>query len=260
MRLADAGSLSVSGRRHFLKLAARAMRQILNDAARARNAQKRGGDWKQVTLEGDLAGAESEPWDVIDLHDALERLAALDPELERLVELRFFAGLTVAEAASALDISPGKRPRTGPRSGSGSARSWTQERRRPAIPAGRSDSILPGRPRSALAVRPSNPYRGFLLVAQALLEAGHGRGHVPPVRRFSVAWGARDPEVKCVRTRRRGSAVREGGDCRPCACAAVHQLTVPPTFAMISRGKEHNTIQNIGAGISNTGIRALFSW
>lgn len=108
MRLADAGSLSVSGRRHFLKLAARAMRQILIDAARARNAQKRGGEWKRVTLEGDLAGAESEPWDVIDLHDALERLAALDPELERLVELRFFAGLTVAEAASALDISPRK--------------------------------------------------------------------------------------------------------------------------------------------------------
>lgn len=108
VRLADAGTLSVTGRRHFLRLAARAMRQILVDAARVRNAEKRGGGWQRVTLEGDLAGAEDNLWDVIDLHDALSRLAELSPELERLVELRFFTGLTVDEAAETLRISPRK--------------------------------------------------------------------------------------------------------------------------------------------------------
>lgn len=108
LRLADAGTLSVSGRSHFLRLAARAMRQILVDSARARDAQKRGGEWKRVTLDGDLAGAEEAPWELIDLHEALERLAALDPDLERLVELRFFTGLTVDEAAEVLEVSPRK--------------------------------------------------------------------------------------------------------------------------------------------------------
>ena len=108
VRLADAGTLSVTGRRHFLRLAARSMRQILVDAARARNAEKRGGDWQRVTLEGDLAGAEDNPWDVIDLHNALGRLADLAPDLERLVELRFFTGLTVDEAAEVLGVSPRK--------------------------------------------------------------------------------------------------------------------------------------------------------
>ncbi|MGH7671210.1 MAG: ECF-type sigma factor [Gemmatimonadaceae bacterium] len=108
VRLADAGTLSVTGRRHFLRLAARAMRQILVDAARARNAEKRGGDWQRVTLDGNLAGAEDHAWDVVDLHDALSRLAELAPELERLVELRFFAGLTVDEAAETLGVSPRK--------------------------------------------------------------------------------------------------------------------------------------------------------
>jgi len=108
VRLADAGPISVEGRRHFLRLAARAMRQVLVDSARAHGARKRGGGWRRVTLQGDLAGAETDPWDVIDLHDALSRLAELDPELERLVELRFFTGLTVDEAAEALGVSPRK--------------------------------------------------------------------------------------------------------------------------------------------------------
>ena len=108
VRLADAGPLSVNGRRHFLRVAARAMRQVLIDSARARGAGKRGGDWQRVTLDGELAGAEDRPWDIVALHDALSNLAALDPELERLVELRFFTGLTVDEAAAALGVSPRK--------------------------------------------------------------------------------------------------------------------------------------------------------
>lgn len=108
VRLADAGPISVNGRRHFLRLAARAMRQVLVDAARARGARKRGGGWQRVTLEGDLAGAQETPWDVVALHEALTSLAELDPDLERLVELRFFTGLTVDEAADALGVSPRK--------------------------------------------------------------------------------------------------------------------------------------------------------
>jgi RNA polymerase sigma factor (TIGR02999 family) len=108
IRLAESGPIDVSGRRHFLRLAARAMRQILVDSARTHNAQKRGGGWQRVTLQGDLAGAEARTWDVLDLNQALERLSNLDPALERLVELRFFAGLTVDEAAEALGVSSRK--------------------------------------------------------------------------------------------------------------------------------------------------------
>ena len=108
IRLADAGSLSVNGRHHFLRLAARAMRQILVDAARTRDAQKRGGAWQRVTLNDDVADASMNTWDVLHLHDALTRLAELDPDLGRLVELRFFTGLTVSEAAEALGVSPRK--------------------------------------------------------------------------------------------------------------------------------------------------------
>lgn len=108
LRLADSGPLSINGRRHFLRLAARAMRQILVDSAREHGAQKRGGGWQRVTLDGNLAGAQNRPWDVVALHRALERLAALEPRLEQLVELRFFTGLTMNEAADALGVSPRK--------------------------------------------------------------------------------------------------------------------------------------------------------
>lgn len=108
IRLADAGPLSVEGRGHFLGLAARAMRQVLVDSARARGAAKRGGDWRRVTLDANQVGADPADVDVLALNRALERLANLDPELERLVELRFFTGLTVTEAATVLTISPRK--------------------------------------------------------------------------------------------------------------------------------------------------------
>lgn len=108
MRLADAGTLSLAGRRHFLRLAARAMRQVLVDSARARHARKRGGEWRRVTLDTDIAAAEPDSWDVLHLHEVLGRLAELNPQLERLVELRFFTGLSVKEAAETLGISPRK--------------------------------------------------------------------------------------------------------------------------------------------------------
>lgn len=108
LRLASAGRLTVNGRAHFLRIAARTMRQILVDAARARGAQKRGGGWQRVTLDPGQAAASEVDLDVVELHEALERLAELDAELERLVELRFFTGLTVDEAAEVLGVSPRK--------------------------------------------------------------------------------------------------------------------------------------------------------
>lgn len=108
VRLAEAGEMSVEGKGHFLGLAARAMRQVLVDSARARGAAKRGGAWQRVTLDANQVGVDAESVDILSLHQALERLEKLDPELERLVELRFFAGMTVAEAAEVLAISPRK--------------------------------------------------------------------------------------------------------------------------------------------------------
>lgn len=108
LRLADGGSMEWASRTHFFRVAGRAMRQVLVDEARRRNAGKRGGDWRRVTLEPNLLADTAEERGVLDLHEALERLGELDPALERLVELRFFAGLTVEEAAAALGVSPRK--------------------------------------------------------------------------------------------------------------------------------------------------------
>ena len=108
IRLAEAGTLSVEGRQHLLGLAARAMRQVLVDSARARGAEKRGGGWDRVTLDADHVGTAALDVDVLALHEVLERLGERDRTLERLVELRFFTGLTVDEAASVIGISPRK--------------------------------------------------------------------------------------------------------------------------------------------------------
>ena len=105
LRLVDQTRISWQDRRHFMGVAARAMRQILVDHARRRGAEKRGGGWERVTLE-DLDGpAASEDYEVLRLHEALERFAALDPRAARVVELRTFGGLTVEEAAAVLEVS-----------------------------------------------------------------------------------------------------------------------------------------------------------
>ena len=98
-------------RTHFLAIAALSMRQILVQRARARHAEKRGGrDAERITLdESVIADRPSEATggvDVLELDAALEKLAALDPQQARIVELRYFGGLTVEETAEALDISP----------------------------------------------------------------------------------------------------------------------------------------------------------
>jgi RNA polymerase sigma factor (TIGR02999 family) len=95
-------------RTHFIAIAAIAMRRLLVERARARAAAKRGGGRVQVTLDDRLLGAASagEPADLIALDVALTKLAALDAQQARLVELRYFGGLSVEETAEALGISP----------------------------------------------------------------------------------------------------------------------------------------------------------
>lgn len=91
-------------RAHFCAVAAKAMRQILVDRARARHAQKRGGAWERVTLTGMAAGVDATV-DVVALETALSRLEALDPRPAHVVMLKFFGGMAVEEIAEHLGVS-----------------------------------------------------------------------------------------------------------------------------------------------------------
>jgi RNA polymerase sigma factor (TIGR02999 family) len=96
-----------NGRAHFFGVAAKAMRSILVDHARARGRAKRGGGAALVTLtEIADSGGGGRPLDVLELDEALARLGELDPRKGSLVELRYFAGLSIEEASEALGISP----------------------------------------------------------------------------------------------------------------------------------------------------------
>jgi RNA polymerase sigma factor (TIGR02999 family) len=107
LRLIPDRSLRWNDRAHFLALVARSMRQILVERARARHAEKRGGPGGgPVTLHDELLGNAERTVDVLALDEALGQLAVLDPRQARLVELRFFGGLTVGEAAEAMSVSP----------------------------------------------------------------------------------------------------------------------------------------------------------
>jgi RNA polymerase sigma factor (TIGR02999 family) len=99
--------VSWQNRAHFFGMAAQFMRRILVDHARGRHAAKRGGEAAcKLTLDEGIAIASQRDVDVIALDGALERLASLDPQQARIVELRFFAGLSIEETAEVLDISP----------------------------------------------------------------------------------------------------------------------------------------------------------
>ena len=106
LRLMASNSLAPASRAHFLGIAANAMRQILVERARARHAQKRQGHRRRVTLDEGMLRDAGRPIDIEALDEALTRLAARHPDYARIVELRFFAGLTVEEAADVLEISP----------------------------------------------------------------------------------------------------------------------------------------------------------
>ena len=105
LRLVDETSVDWNGRTHFFALAARAMRRILVDEARKRHSVKRGGDLKRITFSAEGTPAEAQLVDVLALEEALTRLGALDERANRVVELRFFAGLRVEETAHVLGVS-----------------------------------------------------------------------------------------------------------------------------------------------------------
>jgi RNA polymerase sigma factor (TIGR02999 family) len=107
LRLVGQSAVAWKGRAHFFGVAAKAMRSILVDHARARNAAKRGGSARAMTLDdaGGLAGPQASV-DVVALHEALERLAEVDSRKSQLVELRYFGGLGIDEVAAVLGVSP----------------------------------------------------------------------------------------------------------------------------------------------------------
>ena len=104
MRLFKTGSPEWQSTDHFLGIAARTMRQILVDHARAKGAEKRGGAQARVTLT-DAVGSVPFDMDIIDLHDALKRLEKLNESHARVIDLRYFWGLKVSEVAAVLDCS-----------------------------------------------------------------------------------------------------------------------------------------------------------
>jgi RNA polymerase sigma factor (TIGR02999 family) len=105
VRLAEGEAIDWKNRGHFLALACRAMRRLLVDHARARQAAKRGGAFQQVTLGGELAAVDANRAELLAVHEALKRLEAIEPRQSRVVEMRYFAGLSLEEAASALGVS-----------------------------------------------------------------------------------------------------------------------------------------------------------
>ncbi len=105
LRLAKDSELQLADRAHLLAICARTMRRILIDHARSRRADKRGGDQALVTLSDDRHANAGSEIDVLDLHDALESLAKVNERSQRVVELRFFGGLTTHETAEVLGVS-----------------------------------------------------------------------------------------------------------------------------------------------------------
>ena len=107
LRLAQGRTPAFKDRTHFVAIAAISMRRLLVERARARGAKKRGGAQIRVTLDDRLLGTDTGPsLDLVALDTALTELARLDPQQARIVELRFFGGLSVEETADALGISP----------------------------------------------------------------------------------------------------------------------------------------------------------
>jgi RNA polymerase sigma factor (TIGR02999 family) len=106
LRLVNARQVSWQNRAHFFALSAQVMRRILVDSARAHRDQKRGGGTYKVTLDEAFVGSQEKSQDLVALDDLLKTLAEVDPRKNRVVELRFFGGLSVEETAEVLKISP----------------------------------------------------------------------------------------------------------------------------------------------------------
>ena len=105
LKLADQLQVDWQSREHFYAIAARAMRQVLIDYARKRNAEKRGGDWDRTSLDNKGLGFDAPLADLLALDQALDRLSGIDERLRRIVEYRFFCGLTEKETADLLGVT-----------------------------------------------------------------------------------------------------------------------------------------------------------
>ncbi len=106
LRLVDQTQTRWQNKAHFYGIAAQMMRRILADHARGHNAAKRGAGMPELELNEAMAQAQSRSVDVIDLEEALQKLEKLDPQQGKIVELRFFSGLSIEDTANVLGISP----------------------------------------------------------------------------------------------------------------------------------------------------------
>lgn len=105
LKLVEQSRIAWSDRGHFLALASVAMRHVLVDRAKARLANKREGGLIRVTLDNEFVASEEQPEVMLEINDAVDRLAAVDPRLAQVVECRFFGGLSEEETADALEIT-----------------------------------------------------------------------------------------------------------------------------------------------------------
>jgi len=106
MKMIDITQVSWQNKAHFIGVAANQMRRILVDHARTHNAQKRGGEFQILTLNEEIDKADEQSTDLIALDDALTELAKMDAVKAKIVELRYFGGLTTDETAEVLGVSP----------------------------------------------------------------------------------------------------------------------------------------------------------
>jgi RNA polymerase sigma factor (TIGR02999 family) len=107
VRLVDQKNVRWQNRAHFFGIAAQMMRRILVDYARSRNYAKRGGGATEISLDEALIVSDERSAEVVNVHEALERLAEFDRRKSQIVELRFFGGLSIDETAEVLNVSPG---------------------------------------------------------------------------------------------------------------------------------------------------------
>lgn len=105
LKLVDQSRVEWQNRSHFFGIAATAMRRILVDHARARDADKRGGGIEHADINDEIIGMDARGEEIIAVDDALERLAQWDPVKSRVIELRFFGGLSIEECADVMQVS-----------------------------------------------------------------------------------------------------------------------------------------------------------
>jgi len=129
VRLVDQKNVHCENRAHFFAIAAQMMRRILVDYARNRRSVKRGGEAWQVTFNEDLIVPDERSADVVALDEALNELAKIDDRKRKVVELRFFGGLSIEETAEVLAVSPGTVMRDWALSKAWLKRAMTQENR-----------------------------------------------------------------------------------------------------------------------------------